>query len=133
MALPALDLLRSRGFALHCLGRPWAGELLQPFPDAFSAVPGGFLGETRRLRETGATRGLLFPTSLSTALAMRLAGIAATGYDRRGRGPLLAHPVPWRDRPRHEVESFWSLALACADGDRGPEPPDTLRTRLAGR
>jgi heptosyltransferase-2 len=130
MALPALDYLRSRGFSLHCLGRPWAGELLEPFPDAFSAVPGGFLGETRRLRETGAKRGLLIPTSLSTALAMRLAGIAATGYDRRGRGPLLAHPVSWKDRPRHEVESFWHLALVCGDGDRGPMPPAALRLPL---
>jgi heptosyltransferase-2 len=126
MALPALDYLRRRGFALHCLGRAWAGELLQPFPDDFSPVPGGFLDETRRLRETRARRGLLFPTSLSTALAMRLSGIAATGYDRRGRGPLLARSVPWKERPRHEVESFWHLALECSGGDRRPEPPETL-------
>jgi heptosyltransferase-2 len=61
---------------------------------------------------------------------MRLAGMAATGYSRRGRGPLLAHSVPWKERPRHEVESFWHLALACTGDRQGPQPPASLHLPL---
>ena len=32
MALPALDLLADRGFALTLVGRPWARELFSAYP-----------------------------------------------------------------------------------------------------
>jgi heptosyltransferase-2 len=127
MALPALAHLRDRGSSLHCFGKRWARELIEPFPDRFSVVSGNPLKDAGRIRRAGAGRGVVFANSLAAALAMRAAGIKAVGYDRRGRGALLGHAIPWRRRPTHEIDAFAQLARACGEGDPRPQ---TLEPRL---
>jgi len=140
MALPALAALRAAGFALHVIGKGWAADLLAAYPDRVARVSGGVVAQSRALAASGAQRGVLFTNSFGSALAMRLAGIAAVGYGHEGRSILLGRRVPRAGG--HEVESFWRLALATSGDDaawdfgvglparRWPRPPRRLGLQL---
>ena len=113
MALPAVQALRDRGVRLHCFGRAWAPDLLAGEGLAVTVLPEQQRGlHPRLLAASGARRGLLLTHSLSTAVAMKRAGIPAIGYDRDGRGPSLRHRVAW-PRGVHEVRRYWLLAEAA--------------------
>jgi len=113
MALPAIRALRERGLRLGCFGRPWAVELLAGEGLPVAVLPAGDRGlHARRLAGSRARAGLLCTHSLSTAVAMKRAGIPAIGFDRDGRGPLLRHRVAW-PRGVHEARRYWLLAEAA--------------------
>lgn len=123
MALPALAALHAVGFAVHALGRGWAAELLAGLPYQVERLPAGLWAQAAALRATGAAQGLLLTNSLSSALAMRLAGIDAVGHASEGRGVLLAQVV----EPvvgAHEVDAFWRLAAAVIDREAAWELRD---------
>jgi len=122
MVLPSLAHLRRHGLSLHCFGKPWARELIEPFPDRFGVLGKNPLEDVGRLRRTGAGRGVDFTNSPASALLMRAARIETVGYDRRGRGLVLDHAVSWKHRPTHEIDAFAQLARACAGGDLPAQP-----------
>jgi heptosyltransferase-2 len=122
MALPALTMLAGRRVQLHCFGRGWAPDLLAGLPMVVSPLPAGMGAAARALRASGAAKGLLFTNSLSGAVQMRLAGVAATGYRRGMRGLLLGRAIE-RSGNRHEAESFWHVAQAALGAsDAQPVP-----------
>jgi heptosyltransferase-2 len=125
MALPALDLLADRGFALTLAGRPWAKDLFAAYPWTVVSLPGSRI---QALRDIKVNTGLLLTNSFSSALEFRLAGISATGYARDGRSWLLrkATPVNVRD---HMVEYYYRLATALAG--IAPDIPRDLRLRIS--
>ena len=136
MVLPALAFLHERGHTLHCFGRRWAIDLLAGLPYRVEVLPKKSGEVTAAIRASGATQGVLFTNSFSSAWQMRWAGIKAVGYARDFRGFLLGH-APKRVHDVHEVESFWNLALAveiAASNAAGtPSAPDRLRLPLADR
>lgn len=135
MALPSLMQLQSCGFEVRAVGRGWAKELLAGVDIPVTGVKKGIFPAARALKALDATRGLLFTNSLSSALSMRLAGIAAIGYRADCRS-LLLHAALQKSSRQHEVEYFWRLgqaAAACWGGDEMPwpaAPPRTSRLRL---
>ena len=138
MALPALDLLASRGRALTLAGRPWAAELFDAYPWPVVALRGDRRRRIAALRESAlrGTPALLLTNSFGSALDFRLAGLRPTGYRTDLRGWLLAQPVPvparWRrhDSPMHMVEYYYELAQVLA-GQGAPPVPPSLSLRLS--
>jgi heptosyltransferase-2 len=69
-------------------------------PDRWSGA--SYLDQLRRFRKKRFDRGILFTNSFSSALFFRLAGIRRlSGYDRDGRGWLLADKTPASDDREH--------------------------------
>ncbi|GDY12819.1 heptosyltransferase II [Planctomycetota bacterium] len=128
MALPALRLLDEHGHSLALFGRGWAADLLSAWPWSVAKVPDGMRAVTAAVRASGASKGLLFTNSFSSALQMRLAGVRATGYGKECRGLLLGRQV-LRIDGQHEVEAYWRLAQAALELPFSP-PPDRLGLKL---
>lgn len=135
MALPAIEALSGRGFALQLVGRRWAGDLLEAHGWPVIAAPQRLLEAARALRATGVRHGLLFTNSLSSAAAFRLAGVRALGHRNEGRSPLLGRAIG-KPREVHEVDSGWrlareTLAWRCPRvAPLPPRPPPSLGLRL---
>jgi len=73
---------------------------IMAIPDRWTA--GSYLDHLRRFREKRFERGILFTNSFSSALFFRLARMDnLSGYDRDGRGWLLAGKTPSRDDREH--------------------------------
>ena len=127
MALPALDLLADRGFALTLAGRPWAKELFAAYPWAVISLPSRRGARIGALRNLKIGNGLLLTNSFGTALDFRLAGISAVGYARDARSWLL-HRAIEVDTGDHMVEYYYRLAIALAG--TSPDVPRDLRLRI---
>jgi heptosyltransferase II len=138
LMLPAL-LRLSDVFALRLVGRRWVPDLLAAYGWSCHVYPATVRARVALLRslrgDAGKTWGLCFPTSLSSALEFRLAGLPALGYAKEGRSPLLrrALPIP---RGVHMAEHFAQLADALLQdvGARQPlkaPPADPLRLSAA--
>ena len=125
MALPALDLLSDRGFALTLAGRPWARDLFSAYPWKLLSFPGSRI---QALRDTNVHAGLLLTNSFSTALEFRLAGISAIGYARDARSWLLRKAIAV-DARDHMVEYYHRLARVLAG--TSPEVPRDFRLRIS--
>ena len=124
MALPALDLLSDRGFALTLVGRPWARDLFSAYPWKVLSFPGSRI---QALRDTNVHAGLLLTNSFSTALEFRLAGISATGYARDARSWLLRKPITV-NASDHMVEYYYRLARVLVG--TSPDVPSALQLRI---
>lgn len=121
LGVPALKLLASHGYQLHLVGKGWAAALLAGEGWATQARASGLRAQVqqlRRLRTAGRAADSLFdrrdnamvlPTSFSSALEMRLAGLRAVGYGQEGRGFLLARSEPIT-YGGHALTSYWELA-----------------------
>src|SRR5687768_3904218 len=114
MALPALDLLIRNGFAIHALGKGWAGDLLAGLPMTVGKLPKGLSATAAAWRASGCRDGMLLTNSFGSAFQMWWGGIRATGYRKELRGPFLGQGLPRVDRI-HEVDSFWRLAVAVLE------------------
>jgi len=123
MALPALDLLADRGFALTLVGRPWAKDLLSAYPWPVVSFANSRI---QALRSIGVDQGLLLTNSFGSAFEFRLAGISSIGYARDGRSWLLGKAVAV-NATMHMVEYYYELASALA-GTSSDVPRD-LRLR----
>lgn len=123
MALPAIGRLARADRSPVLAGRPWAAELFAAQSWPVLALPAGRLARVRALRrcarERRARRALLLTNSFSSALEMRLSGLAPEGYATDGRSWLLhpAHRIPpqWPEGRMHTAEYYWFLA-GCALG-----------------
>jgi len=121
LGVPALKLLASHGYQLQLVGKGWAAALLAGEGWATQARASGLRAQVQqllRLRTAGRVADPLFdrrdnamvlPTSFSSALEMRLAGLRAVGYGQEGRGFLLARSEPIT-YGGHALTSYWELA-----------------------
>jgi heptosyltransferase-2 len=122
LGVPALHLLQSQGYELQLVGKGWAGPLLAGEGWKVHTRPDGLRQSAAQLRDLrtqaravdpGFDRrdnALVLPTSFSSALEMRLAGLRAVGYAQEGRSPLLRRSVEQRARGAHALTSYWDLA-----------------------
>lgn len=116
LAVPALRRLEAAGYELHLVGKRWAPALLAGTGWPVLVRPAGLraaISQLRQLRRSVAPNGSRIPAvlltkSLSSAVEARFAGLAATGYARDGRSPLLASAVPL-PRFEHAAHAYWQL------------------------
>lgn len=114
MCLPAIKRLQAAGLPLVLCGQPWAEDLFAGLaPAGFVPVGKGWRADRAAIRSRypagRGARGVVFTNSLSSAAALRLAGIRTAGYRGDGRSLLLTWPFNKREG-RHEVEIFHDLA-----------------------
>jgi heptosyltransferase-2 len=116
LSLPALRRLAAGGYDLQLYGKGWAPALLVGAGWPVTVRRGGVkeaTGQLRSLRQTlefaGRPPALLMTNSFASALEMRLAGFAPSGYAREGRSLLLrnAYRLP---RFAHAAHAYWHLA-----------------------
>lgn len=136
LSVPTLQRLERAGYALHLIGRGWAGDLFEGFGWAVHKVPASRLEHIRLIRrlraELGAqTPALTFPYAFSSALEFRLGGLPAVGFRTQQRGWLLRRAV---ERPTglHTLDEYWSLGQAFLGGPAEPAP-DAVDWKLAPR
>lgn len=118
LMLPSL-LRLSEVYTLHLVGKGWMPGLLAGYGWPCHVYPkklGQRVALLRRLAAAGpaGTRAeaLCFPTSLSSALEFRLAGLPAVGYAKEGRSLLLRRALPVPHAGVHMAEHFAQLASA---------------------
>lgn len=121
LGVPALRLLEAHGYELELVGKGWARALLAGQgwrTHARAGSLGARVRQLRGLRDEALARdpafgarenALVLPTSFSSALEMRLAGLRAVGYAHEARGLLLARSEP-RPAACHSLEEYWRLA-----------------------
>jgi heptosyltransferase-2 len=141
LGVPALKLLTSHGYQLHLVGKGWAPALLAGEDWPVHVRPAGTGDSVRQLRELRRAaqmvdpafdrrvNALVLPTSFSSALHMRLAGLRALGYAQEARGFLLARSVPI-SYGGSALVSYWELACRLL-GITQPPPPE-IGLKVAG-
>lgn len=142
LGLPTLQRLSDAGYALHLIGKGWAGELLAGHGWPVQALAGSArarIAQLRALRQHGLAadpgfkgrlNALCLPYSFSSALEFRLAGLRALGHAYEGRSLLLGRALP-RLEGRHELEVYWQLGSALL-GSAAPLPA-AIGLRVAAR
>lgn len=135
LGVPALQLLQQHGLAPQLVGSRWAVALLRGHGWPVHVRPGERLrdrvAQLRQLRtqareaDAGFDRrenALVLPTSFSSALEMRLAGLKAVGYAQEARSLLLgrSEPITYGG---HALDSYWSLARRFLNLPPAPPPP----------
>ena len=145
LGVPALQLLHDHGYALELVGARWADALLKGQGWPVHARPGAdsplrervaqlrALREHARARDPGFDRrenALVLPTSFSSAMEMRLAGLKAVGYAQEARGLLLkrSEPITYGG---HALISYWELACRFLRIEQPPPATIALRTDAA--
>jgi heptosyltransferase II len=133
LTLPALARLRSAGYELHVLGKPWLKSLLEAYPDEITTYPKAFSERRATLKAlkarlmqrdpTFSTRvnAITFPTSFSSALDMRAAGLRAFGFAAEARSLLLVKSAKIV-YGEHALDSYWRLTNAFLSDDTPPPP-----------
>ena len=130
MSLPCVQWLADSGHEMVIYGRPWAQPLMAQFqPRAFVALSGRFSEDLQtvkqaRLSQSGESRGLILPDSLSSAAIFRLAGVPSLGYRHDGRSLLLRWPVGKPSPQWHASHKWWHLIKQAAQQWQLP-PPDS--------
>ncbi|HSW08059.1 glycosyltransferase family 9 protein [Aquabacterium sp.] len=146
LGVPALQLLQDHGYAPQLVGARWAASLLNGQGWPVHARPGANsrlrerVAQLRHLRaeacrlDSGFDRrdnAMVLPTSFSSALEMRLAGLKAVGYAQEARGLLLkrSEPITYGG---HALISYWELACRFLRIEPLPPPPSiALATHAA--
>ena len=128
LSLPALRRLAADGYELHCYGKGWAPALLEGTGWPVTVRRGGLKEATAQLRSLRQTLDwaglppstLLMTNSFASALEMRLAGFAPSGFAHEGRSLLLRHAYRL-PRFAHAAHAYWYLA-GCFLGADEPLP-----------
>ena len=142
LGVPALQLLQAHGYQPVLVGKAWAPALLagdgwpvHKRPDGLRACAAQLraLRCEARLLDTGFDRrdnALVLPTSFSSALEMRLAGLQAMGYAQEARGLLLrrAEAITYGG---HALTSYWGLACRFLRIEQTPPTEIALKTTAA--
>ena len=134
LSVPGLQLLEQQGFRLHLLGPRWAPALLAGF-EWDVRVRGQSLSERVvqyrslarecRASDPGFDRrcnSLLMPTSFSSALETRLAGLRSAGWAAEGRSVLLAKRLA-RSPLHHELARYFDLCSQFLNEPGLPSAP----------
>lgn len=118
LSIPALRRLEEAGYTLQLYGKGWAPALLAGCDWPVAVRQGGVLAASSQLRGIASSlaqrhpqarpRSLAITRSLSSALELRLAGLAPCGYAYDGRSLLLAEAY---ERPRGltAAQEYWHL------------------------
>lgn len=142
LGVPALQLLASHGYAPVLVGKGWAKPLLAGYDWPTHTKPDDLRDRVAQLRalkrtsqslDTEFTRrdnAFVLPTSFSSALDMRLAGLRAVGYAQEARGFLLRRALPIT-YGGHALVSYWELACGFLRIDAPPPARIDLRTAPA--
>ena len=113
MCLPALRLLEASGYTPCLVGKRWAGDLMSGMNWRFDPIEGHVTEDYGRIRHivknTKATKGLVFPNSFGSALLFRIGRLKTTGLNTDARGILLEHKIPEPGK-MHEAERFFYVA-----------------------
>jgi heptosyltransferase-2 len=139
LGIPALQLLESHGYRLHLVGKGWAASLMagQGWPtQARAAKLSASVAQLKALRAECSRldsrfskheNALVLPTSFSSALEMRLAGLRAVGYRQEARGFLLgrSEPITYGG---HALVSYWELACRFLRIEQAPPPSIGMKT-----
>lgn len=142
LGVPALQVLQAHGYQPVLVGKGWAPALLagegwpvHKRPDGLRACATQLRGLRQQARALDAgfdrrDNALVLPTSFSSALEMRLAGLKAVGYAQEARGPLLrrAEPITYGG---HALTSYWGLACRFLRIDQVPPDRIVLKTTPA--
>lgn len=119
MSLPAIRAFKEYFPAdrLSLVVKPYLADIFLNLAeiDEIITIPerwstGNYIKNLRRLRKKHFARGILFTNSFSSAFFFRLAGVGRlSGYDRDGRGWLLADRIPARASVEHH--QFYYLKI----------------------
>ena len=126
LSMPALRRLAADGYDLRLYGKGWSTALFEGAGWPVIVRHGCYKTAAEQLREMRQALGsdrspaLLMTNSFSSALEMRLAGFAPSGYAREGRSPLLRHAFCLPRFP-HAAHAYWHLA-GCFLGSSEPFP-----------
>lgn len=141
VVLTTPSLLRlSAHYQLELVGKGWMPGLLAAYGWGCHVYPkttSERVALLRRLRVNAGhgknVRALCFPTSFSSALEFRLAGLPAVGYAKEGRSWLLGRSLALPPASVHMAEHFGRLAQALlpADGAAPETVPAPLRLSAA--
>jgi heptosyltransferase II len=140
LSTPSLLALEQAGYTLSLVGKSWAKDLFGAYDWNILTKP-NTLGESvtqlKQLKHnliaqdsTFAQRmnALIYPTSFSSALEMRLAGLRAVGYGQEARGFLLKKRVKIV-YGGHALSSYWNLTQHFLD-DQQP-PPQIIQLQVS--
>ncbi|TAG05418.1 MAG: lipopolysaccharide heptosyltransferase family protein [Betaproteobacteria bacterium] len=142
LTLPSLDRLHAAGYDLHLVGKPWLKSLLDAYPWSKTTYPKS-IGQRRRVLATLADEltqvdsgfgqrinAVTFPTSFSSALEMRLAGLRGFGFAAEARSLLLAGraKIVYGE---HALDSYWRLTSSLLKDNTPPPPASTFRISAA--
>jgi heptosyltransferase-2 len=142
LGVPALQWLQAQGYQPVLVGKGWAPALLAGEGWPVHKRPEGLRACAAQLRalrqqalalDAGFDRrdnALVLPTSFSSALEMRLAGLKAVGYAQEARSLLLrrAEPITYGG---HALTSYWGLASRFLHIDQPPPSRIDLKTTPA--
>lgn len=140
LGVPALKLLEDHGYTLELVGKAWAHSLLAGTSWRVHVRPSSLrerVCQLASLRQQCAqldpsfkqrNHAIVFPTSFSAALEMKLAGLRAVGYRQEARGLLLARsePIVYGN---HALESYWELA--CRFLGVSLSPPASIQLAIS--
>jgi heptosyltransferase-2 len=117
---PSLRLLEQQGFTLQLIGKGWAASLFSGHAWKVHTKPPTLWASVSQLRELKheltledpafhqRLNAIVFPTSFSSALEMRMAGLNALGYAQEARSFLLKKSEPI-EYGIHAMVSYWNL------------------------
>jgi len=142
LGVPALKLLAAHGYQLQLVGKGWAAALLAGEGWPTQARAHGLRAQVQQLRRLRAAaraadptfdrrdNAMVLPTSFSSALEMRLAGLRAVGYAQEARGLLLtrSEPITYGG---HALVSYWELACRFLRITQPPPREIGLQTAAA--
>ena len=139
LGVPAIQLLERHGYQPILVGKGWAPSLLEGFGWTVHKRPGRLgdrIAQFRQLRSTcrsldprfdDRTNTVLLPTSFSSALEARLAGLRASGYRSEGRALMLSSS-PTR-KAAHELQAYWELASTLMGSSE--QPPAAIAWKVS--
>jgi heptosyltransferase II len=140
LSTPSLVALEEAGYTLSIVGKSWAQDLFKAYGWNMLTKPKTLKDSVRQLKalryalcaedETFIlrTNAVVYPTSFSGALEMRLAGLKAIGYGQEARGFLLNKSVKIV-YGGHALTSYWNLTQNFLHTNQ--PPPQTIGLRIS--
>ncbi len=126
LAIPAMKAVRANfpEAEITLLVRPWVAGLFTsaPFIDKVWSEPrptslGEWSAITSAIRRGGFDLAILLPNSFESALMVFVGRVPKrVGYGTNGRSWLLTHAVERARESQHQVDYYFRLAMAIADG-----------------
>lgn len=144
LGVAALRRLAAEGYALQLVGKGWAAKLLAGEGWTVHTLPRGTRARIalyRQLRAEALQRDpgfdrrlntVVLPTSFSSALETRLAGLRGLGYAHEGRTLLLKRALR-KQHGHHEMQHDWRLVQALLGRDEALPPYAVLAASAAAR
>jgi heptosyltransferase II len=128
LSTPSLVALENAGYTLTLVGKPWAKNLFAGYSWDIFTKPQSLISSVEQLKSIRTrlkqldntfehrTNSLIYPTSFSSALEMRMAGLHALGYSQEMRSFLLHQSIPIT-YGGHALKSYWELTQTFLTSD----------------